>query len=146
MHKDVILVSDKSKEELEPVINELGFNLVYVGIDSPTFKGTSKSRRALKAEEGDPIKISSGYFITNTGSTKLSYNPEDITDKDLFVLIPESDERSIYNGIFDFILPLFKDRNLYVGRPTPKGLLAANNIKRDNIVIIDSGAVRYASS
>lgn len=146
LSKDVILVSDKSKEELESIVNELGFSLVYVGTDSPLFKGTSRSRRALEIKEDDPIKISSGYFVTNTGGIKLSYSPEDITDKDLFVLIPESDERSIYNGLFDFILPLFKDRNLYVGRPTPKGLLAAKGIKRNNIVIIDAGAVRYASS
>ena len=52
----------------------------------------------------------------------------------------------MYGELFKFILPLFKDRNLCVGRPTPKGLLAANNIKRNNIVIIDSGAVRYAST
>ena len=146
LSKDVILVSDKGKEELEPVINELGFSLVYVGTDSPTFKGTSRSRRALKAEEGDPIKFSSDYLVTNTGGAKLSYKPEDITDKDLFVLVQEGDNRLMYGELFKFILPLFKDRNLYVGRPTPKGLLAASQIKRDNIVIIDPGVVRYVSS
>lgn len=146
MHKDVILVSDKSKEELKSIVNELGFSLVYVGVDSPTFKGTSKSRRVLKAEEGDPIKFSSDYLVTNTGNANLSYKPKDITDKDLFVLVQEGDNRLMYGELFRFILPLFKNRNLYVGRPTPKGLLAASQIKRDNIVIIDSGAVRYASS
>lgn len=146
MHKDVILVSDKSREELESIVNELGFSLVYVGIDSPTFKGTSKSRRVLKAEEGDPIKFSSDYLVTNTGSANLSYKPEEITDKDLFVLVQEGDNRLMYGELFKFILPLFKNRNLYVGRPTPKGLLAASQIKRDNIAIIDSGVVRYASS
>lgn len=146
LSKDVILVSDKNKEELESMVNELGFSLVYVGTDSPTFKGTSKSRRVLKAEEGDPIKFSSDYLVTNTGSANLSYKPEDTTDKDLFVLVQEGDNRLIYGELFKFILPLFKNRNLYVGRPTPKGLLAASQIKRDNIVIIDSGLVRYASS
>ena len=146
MHKDIILVSDKSKEELESIVNKLGFSLVYIGTDSPIFKGTSKSRRALKTEEGDPIKFSLNYLVTNTGSANLSYKPEDITDKDLFVLVQEGDNRLMYGELFKFILPLFKNRNLYVGRPTPKGLLAANQIKRDNIVIIDSGVVRYASS
>lgn len=146
LSKDVILVSDKSKEELGSIVNELGFSLVYVGTDSPTFKGTSKSRRALKAEEGDPIKFSSDYLVTNTGSAKLLYKPEEITDKDLFVLVQEGDNRLMYGELFRFILPLFKNRTLYVGRPTPKGLLAASQIKRDNIVIIDSGVVRYASS
>lgn len=146
LSKELILVSDKSKEELESIVNELGLSLVYIDEDNPMFKGSSKTRRALKAEEGDPIKFSSDYMVTNTGSTKLSYNPEDITDKDLFVLVQEGDNRLMYGELFRFILPLFKDRNLYVGRPTPKGLLAANQIKRNNIVIIDPGVVRYASS
>ena len=146
LSKEVILVSNKSKEELEPIVNELGLSLVYIDEDNPMFKGSSKTRRALKAEEGDPIKFSSDYLITNTGSANLSYKPKDITDKDLFVLVQEGDNRLMYGELFRFILPLFKNRNLYVGRPTPKGLLAASQIKKDNIVIIDSGVVRYASS
>ena len=146
LSKEVILVSNKSREELESIVNELGLSLIYIDEDNPMFKGSSRIRRALEAKEGDPIKFSSDYLVTNTGSAKLLYKPEDITDKDLFVLVQEGDNRLMYGELFKFILPLFKDRNLYVGRPTPKGLLAASQIKRDNIVIIDSGVVRYVSS
>lgn len=139
---------DMPEDKLKEFAEFLGKKCNILNADDPKIRKyfSRKNREPIPVKKGDPIKFSADVFYSSNGSNKTIYELDEIGENDVFI-VGEPNTKSIhYTRKMEALKKIFPDRNIYVGRGTPKGFIAAKVSGLKNVFTFyssDPHEIRY---
>ena len=118
---------DIPESQLRGFAESLGKKCNILSLDDPKIRKylSRKSKEPIPVKEGDPIKFSSDIFYSSNGSNKTIYELNEIDENDIFIIGDPNAKDIHYRRKMDALKEIFPNRDIYIGRGTPKGFDAA---------------------
>lgn len=118
---------DTHEDKLREFTEFLGKKCNILNADDPKIRKyfSRKNREPIPVKKGDPIKFSADVFYSSNGSNKTIYELDEIGENDIFIVGDPNTKDIHYRRKMDALKEAFPNRNIYIGRGTPKGFNAA---------------------
>nr|DAD57713.1 MAG TPA: HATPase [Bacteriophage sp.] len=133
MPPGVTFFIDMPEKELKEFAESIGKKCNILTPDDPKIRKylNRKNREPIPVKKGDPIKFSADVFYSSNNSNKIVYELDEIGENDIFIVGDPNTKSVHYVRKMEALKKIFPDRNIYIGRGTPKGFIAAkvSNLK-----------------
>lgn len=135
MPKGITFFIDKPENELKEFAASLGKGCNFITMDSAKVRSylNRKNREAIPVKSGDPIKFSSEIFYSSNNSNKTIYELDEISENDIFIVGDPGTKEAHYRRKMENFKKVFPNKNIYIGRGTPKGFSAAQICNLKNV-------------
>lgn len=135
MPPGITFFTDTPEDKLKEFAEFLGKKCNILNADNPKIRKyfSRKNREPIPVKKGDPIKFSAGVFYSSNGSNKTIYELDEIGENDIFIIGDPNAKDIHYRRKMDTLKEAFPNRNIYIGRGTPKGFNAAKNSGFKNV-------------
>lgn len=124
---------DMPENELREFAESIGKKCNILTPDDPKIRKylSRKNREPIPVKKGDPIKFSADVFYSSNNSSKIVYELDEINENDVFIVGNPNTKSIHYARKMEALKKIFPNRDIYIGRGTPKGFIAAkvSNLK-----------------
>lgn len=133
MPSGIIFFIDMPENELREFAESIGKKCNILTPDDPKIRKylNRKKREPIPVKKGDPIKFSADVFYSSNNSNKIVWGLDEIGENDVFIVGDPNTKSIHYARKMDALKKIFPNRDIYIGRGTPKGFIAAkvSNLK-----------------